>query len=89
MLSDWETHPLSEGAVATMSPRHAPEIRFRPDTVSVRRDSDGEAVLVRLTGPRLIRDRAFLGTFDSWEWDRDRDPRVDWVTRLVAKVNSQ
>jgi len=30
MLGDWESHLIPPGVLSDMSPRHAPEIRFRP-----------------------------------------------------------
>ncbi|GAS94836.1 uncharacterized protein RMCC_1802 [Mycolicibacterium canariasense] len=89
MLSDWEACPLQPGQVADMSPRHAPEIRFRPHTVSARRDASGAVVVLRISGNRLP-PRGGLpmaGTLDSWEWDRTRDPAEDWLDAVIAGLD--
>lgn len=89
MLGDWQSHALAPGQVADMSPRNAPEIRFRPHTASVRRNSAGEVVLLKLSGHRLP-PRGGLpmpGVLDAWEWDRSRDRAEGWIDRLVQELD--
>lgn len=89
MLGEWQSQALAPGQVADMSPRHAPEIQFRPHTVSVRRDGGGAVVLVKLSGHRLP-PRGGLpmpGVLDSWEWDRSRDRPHAWIDQLVQELD--
>lgn len=86
MLGDWEEHPLRAGMVPDMSPRHASETRFRPRSLSVRRDEDGRVVIVKISGDRLINGQPFPGSMDIWEWDRDRDPGMEWIADLISTV---
>lgn len=89
MLGDWQSHALAPGQVADMSPRHAPEIRFRPHTANVRRNSAGEVVVLRISGVRLSLNggQPMPGTHDSWEWDRSRDRAEGWIDRLVQELD--
>lgn len=82
MLSDWVSRPCAELELPDMSPRHAPEILFRPETCNIRFNGDDELVLFTLAGPRTIAGAPMVGVFDSWEWDRTRDP----ITKLSAAV---
>lgn len=86
MLSDWESHNIPPFMLPDMSPRHAPEIRFRPHTVNVQRDEDSEVVIVSISGNRLFNGTPHFGWLDGWEWDRDRDPREQWIDNLIAEV---
>ena len=90
MLGDWQSRALARGQAADMSPRHAPEIRFRPHTASVRRNSAGEVVVLRISGDRLPPSggQPVPGTLDSWEWDRSRDRAEGWIDRLVRELDS-
>ncbi|BBX87986.1 hypothetical protein [Mycolicibacterium aubagnense] len=88
MLSDWEQHPIPPGKLPDMSLRHSPELRFRPNTVNVRRNGDGVVVIVKISGNRLLGrgDLPHPGTVDRWEWDRDRDPAEQWIDDLISTV---
>lgn len=89
VLGDWQSHPLQPGQLADMSPRHSPEIRFRPHTVSVRRDASGTVVVLKISGHRLP-PRGGLpmpGTLDNWEWDRSRDPAENWIDAVIAGLD--
>lgn len=86
MLGDWESYPIPPGMLTDLSPRHAPEIRFRPHTVNVRREEGGHVVVISISGNRLINGQPNAGTRDHWEWDRDRDPGIEWVAELIVTV---
>lgn len=90
MLGDWESHALGTGQVADMSPRNAPEIRFRPNTAHVRRNTAGEVVVLCVSGNRLPPaggEQPMPATLDSWEWDRSRDRPQEWIDRLVRELD--
>ncbi|SHT89808.1 Uncharacterised protein [Mycobacteroides abscessus subsp. bolletii] len=89
MLSDWESHNIPPFKLPDMSPRHAPETLFRPHTVNVQRDQDAEVVIVSISGNRLFNGTPHFGWLDTWEWDRDRDPREPWIDDLIAEVVNQ
>ncbi len=86
MLSDWEPHNIPPFMLPDMSPRHAPEIVFRPHTVKVQRDDNGDVVIVSVSGNRLLNGTPHSGWPDSWEWDRDRDPHAQWIDDLITEV---
>lgn len=82
MLSDWISRPCTELKLPDMSPRHCPEIFFRPDTCSIRFNPSDDLVIFRLSGPRILNGRPARGIVDSWEWDRTRDD----ISKLVSTV---
>lgn len=91
MLSNWEEHQIPPGELPDMSPRHSPELSFRPRTLNIRRNGAGVVVIVKISGYRLVgRGRQpYFGMLDSWEWDRDRDPAAEWIDELIASAVSR
>jgi hypothetical protein len=88
MLSDWVSRSCAELELPDMSPRHAPEILFRPDVCNIRFNDDDELVIFKLSGPRVIAGAPMMMVVDSWEWDWTRDAVTELAVAVVAWVAS-
>lgn len=88
MLSDWVSRSCAELELPDMSPRHAPEILFRPDTCSIRFNKASALIMFKLSGPRVIAGAPMMMVVDSWEWDRTRDAVTKLSVAVVAWVAS-
>lgn len=82
MLSDWVSRSCTELDLPDMSPRHAPEITFRPEMCNIRFNENDDLVIFTLSGPRTFNGIPMFGVFDQWEWDRTRDA----VTKLAVTI---
>lgn len=84
MLTDWEHHRVPKGMLADLSPRHAPEVKFRPRSIDVRRDPRNQVVIVKISGGRVHGAAVDNSVLDDWEWDVTRD--VGTMPVCVARV---